>query len=873
MTPKEAVAQARADNARGYDSRRTAQSLMRGLCRSIDQIIQGLWQQAGLAGADLLAVGGYGRGELSPYSDIDLLILVDDGLSDRDLSEPLTTFVNSLWDAGLDAGHSVRTLGECMVQARDDLTVATALLEARLLVGRPERLKALQTAWHQTIDQVAFAQGKLLERRQRHHRYQDTPYALEPNLKESPGGLRDLQVIHWICTAFHLGPTWESLVEKDLLTVEEAKALKTQQQVLQTLRAQLHLAAGRREDRLVFDLQNAVAKRMGIESSHNRRASEWLMQRYYRAAKIVWQVSAILLANLEPTLFPSGRVRSPTTTSRPETSPQGSDQDSREIDDDFQITRGLLDLRDDHVFERRPDRILEAFVLMCRHSSRRDMTARTLRALWNARDRVDADFRQDPHQKAQLLQIFKESRGMVHSLRILNNLGLLGRMLPVFRRIVGQMQHDLFHVYTVDQHILQVIRNLRRLTMHEHAHELPGLTALMSDFPDPWRLFLAALFHDIAKGRGGDHSTLGEKEVSRFGKAYGLDRQTTELLCFLVAHHLTMSTVAQKQDLADPEVIESFARLVQTPERLTALYLLTVSDIRGTSPKVWNNWKARLLESLYQQTMAYLRAETPQAARAAIGEQALAAKREEASRLLLLYGRDLTQVQAFWASLDLGYFLRHDAADMAWHARLLAHRAAGADPIVFARLASNEEGLQVVVYQPDAPALFARLTAYFDQENLPVLEARIHTTKTGYVLDAFLVDHREFPGHPREMISLVEAGLAAHLSDTKGLTNPIKGRVSRQSRHFPIPPEVELTPDHQGLFYNLSVTASDRPGLLYTIAHCLSSHQIEVQSAKITTLGERVEDVFLLSGSALATERQQVTLEQDLLQALAFNAA
>ncbi|MFZ9996264.1 MAG: [protein-PII] uridylyltransferase [Burkholderiaceae bacterium] len=867
MTPKQAVQQARANNALGYEQHRSTRGLMASLCKEVDQIIGSLWQAAAIPNADLIAVGGYGRGELSPYSDIDLLVLIDDGVQDADIAQPLAQFVNSLWDAGLDAGHSVRTLDECMQQAKDDLTVATALLESRLISGRSERLGALHRRWHGEMDRSAFAQGKLLERRQRHHRYQDTPYSLEPNIKESPGGLRDLQVIQWICIAFELGHRWQDLVDKDLLTTEEAKALETQQRVLQTLRAQLHLAAGRREDRLVFDLQNAVAQRMGIKATNSRRASEMLMQRYYRAAKVVWQVSAILLANLEPTLLPNTTRITRPSGAMPDLPTDAANQ-ARPIDEDFCITRGLLDLQDDKVFERSPDRMLEAFVLMCRHSSRRGMTARTLRALWNARDQINADFRQNPKHKDQLLQIFKEGRGMVHSLRILNNLGLLGRMLPVFRKIVGQMQHDLFHVYTVDQHILQVIRNLRRLTMHEHAHELPSLTALMSDFGEPWRLYLAALFHDIAKGRGGDHSELGEHEVARFAKAYGLDQPTADLLQFLVAQHLTMSTIAQKHDLADPSVIESFAKLVQTPERLTALYLLTVSDIRGTSPKVWNNWKARLLESLYQQTMAYLKAETPQAARDAIGEKALMAKREEASRILLLYGRDLEQAQQFWADLDLGYFLRHDAADMAWHARMLAHRLTVSSPVVFARLSPSEDGLQVVVYQPDAPALFTKITAYFDQENLPVLEAQIHTTKSGYVLDAFLVDHRDFPGHHREMISLVEAGLAAHLGDSQGLSRPSKGRVSRQSKHFPMPPEVDLTPDHQGLFFNLAVTASDRPGLLYTIAHCLSSHQIEVQSAKITTLGERVEDVFLVSGPMLSTERQQVSLERDLLQAL-----
>lgn len=861
-TAKARVRQARALNAEGWEAGRPAQTLLHGLSQAIDDVILSLWDEAAIPGFALFAVGGYGRGELSPYSDIDLMLLAPDHFSPDDptIAQAISDFVTQLWDCGLDAGHSVRTLQDCVQQAREDLTVATSLLEARQLAGDPAASKRLSEAWRSTIDRKTFAQGKLLEMQQRHARYHDTPYSLEPNIKESPGGLRDLQVIAWVAQAYKLGRSWSALAQRGLISPEEARQLTRQQRVLQTFRAQLHLTAGRREDRLVFDLQNQLATRMGFIAKDGRRASERLMQRYYRAAKLVQQVTALLLANLEATLW---------QFDQPEDG-MGPASSSRLIDDHFQETHGLLDIRHDRVFEESPNAILRAFLEMERASSRRGMTARTLRALWNARTLVNKSFREDPVNRQTFIQIFQEPRGIVHALRIMNNLGILGRMLPVFRRIVGQMQHDLFHVYTVDQHILQVIRNLRRLTMVEHAHELPELTELMADFDAPWKLYLAALFHDIAKGRGGDHSELGEVEVRKFCRQFSLDSETADLLSFLVAQHLTMSTVAQKQDLADPAVIEQFAALVQTPERLTALYLLTVSDIRGTSPKVWNSWKARLLAQLYRLTRAFLAADNPEKARDLLGRQALVAKKSEAERLLLLGGRDPEPARRFWKGLDLDYFMRHEASDLAWHARMLAYRPpTGGHSLVFARPSPESEDLQVVVYVQDQPSLFARITAYFDAKAMPIRDARVHTTRDGFALDTFLIDAQAFEDQRREMASLVAADLTTRLAAADGLATPTSGRLSRQSKHFPIPPTVDLRPELDADRYSLSITATDRPGLLYRVAFELARYNIEVISARVTTLGERAEDVFLVSGPALAKEKTQIALEADLLKTLA----
>lgn len=826
------------------------------LSKAVDKILRTLWSEAGLPKATLVAVGGYGRGELFPYSDVDLLILMPEGYRESEVSSALERLVSQLWDIGLDASHSVRSISESIAHAKDDLTIATALLEARWLAGPKAPVKQLQRDWFTAINIQEFAQGKQLELQQRYARHQDTPYSLEPNCKESPGGLRDLQVLRWITTAFGVGHRWTDLQSEALITEREARELTKAQRLLQTIRGQLHIAAGRREDRLVFDLQNAVAEQLAIPGSGGRRPSEVLMQRYYRAAKAVYQISSMALAELGPRLFPSAAANE-TAIARP-------------ISEDFQESYGLLDISDEQLFARRPAAILEAFLVLQQHPELKGFTAKTTRALWNHRDLLNADFRRKPEHRRLFLSIFQQPQGIVQGLRTMNNLGILGRALPVFRKIVGQMQHDLFHVYTVDQHILQVIRNLRRFTMDEHAHEFPLCSQLIADFQSPWMLYVAALFHDIAKGRGGDHSVLGKSEVRRFAREHALDAETTRLLVFLVEHHLTMSQFAQKRDLSDPETILDFAKLVRTRYRLTALYLLTVADIRGTSPKVWNNWKARLLEELYHRTIATLTRRSSQGQQtASIPQDAYQLKTQEAERLLRLHGQTTEMAREFWRNLELQYFLRHEPEEIAWHARALAHRFDARTPKVVARLSPDHAGLQVVVYQPDEPDLFARICAYFDRQQMSILDAKIQTTVNGYAMDTFVVDQRQFIDHQREMSTLIEAGLAEALGQKGPLPEPARARLSRQSRFFPIPPAVDLRPDTRGQYHVLNVTAADRTGLLYAIARTLAAHQIRLQTARVMTLGERAEDVFLIEGDTLNDSKQQIALETDLLKAIA----
>src|SRR5438876_6317912 len=702
----------------------------------------------------------------------------------------------------------------------------------------------MQAALGRVADPASFLKAKKLEQEQRHAKHQDSPYSLEPNLKEAPGGLRDLQVIQWIARAAGIGRHWSDLVAQGLIERGEARQLAKGEALLQDLRIRLHYLAGRREDRLVFDVQSALATQFGYRDSAHRRASEAMMQRYYQTAKGVTQLNTILLQNLEARLAPE-----------PDVAP-------RALNERFRIRGELLEMAQEDLFDEQPLAILEGFLLLMQHQELRGMTAATLRALWRARFLVNGKFRKDQTAKLLFLHILQQPRGIVHEFRRMNQYGILGRYLPEFGRIVGQMQHDLFHVYTVDQHILMVVRNLRRFTQPEFAHEFPLCSELSSGFERRWLLYIAALYHDIAKGRGGDHSHLGSSDVRSFSNRHGLAKEDRELVQFLVENHLAMSHVAQKQDVYDHEVIAAFAKRVKTERRLIALYLLTVADMRGTSPKVWNAWKGKLLEDIYRATRRVLTGEL------LARDAALAEKQAEATRLLRLYALSDAVKDRLWASLDITYFLRHDAQEIAWHTRNLHYRVDSEKPVVKARLAPFGEGLQVMIYTRDREALFARICGYFDRAGFNIAEAKVHTTRNGYALDTFVVMGQGRDAHYQDRIAMIEAELADELKSDAPLGPPRGGRLSRRVRHFPISPSVDIRPDERGAYQVLSVVASDRPGLLYGIARTLARYHINLQTARINTLGDRVEDVFLVSSDALASPKTVLQVEQDLLKEL-----
>ena len=834
-------------------SARGVRRLLQKLAKHTDATLQLLWQHADFpASACLVAVGGYGRQELFPHSDVDvLLLLADDADVDADeaLKAKVETFISNCWDSGLEIGSSVRTASDCVKEAGKDVTVQTSLLEARWVTGSKKNFVSLQKQLATVLDPKAFFIAKTLELRQRHNKFEDTPYALEPNCKESPGGLRDLQIILWVARAAGLGKSWNDLAKSGLATPFEVRQIKANEALLSLIRARLHLTAKRREDRLVFDLQTAVAESFGYTGKAEdgsrlpRRASESLMHRYYWAAKAVTQLHQILLLNIGERLSPNTYQLQP-------------------INERFSDKAGMLEVASDDLYLREPHAILETFLLYESNIGVKGLSARTLRALYNARGLMNSAFRRDPVNRDTFRRILQQPEGITHAMRLMNQTSVLGRYLWVFRKIVGQMQHDLFHVYTVDQHILMVLRNVRRFFMAEHSHEYPMCSQLAAGWDKPWILYVAALFHDIAKGRGGDHSVLGCKDVRLFCRQHGIALEDAKLAEFLVGEHLSMSRVAQKEDLSDPAVIAAFAQRVGNERYLTALYLLTVADIRGTSPKVWNAWKGKLLEDLYRYTLRVLGGRAPDA------DAEVEARKREALISLALYAQPFESHKALWETLDVSYFMRHDASDIAWHARQLSRHVGKAKAIVRARRSSAGEGMQVLVYTPDAPDLFARICGYFDQAGFSILDAKIHTANNGYALDTFQVASPDLEEHYRELAAMVEANLDRTIEEPGPLPAPGKGRLSRRVKSFPIAPRVDLRPDEKAQRWLLSVSASDRAGLLYLIARVLARHHINLKLAKVTTLGERVEDTFLIDGPELQQNKAQIAIETELLQAL-----
>jgi [protein-PII] uridylyltransferase len=840
------LAQGRAQLRAAFAERPDPPRLLRNLARLTDNVVASAWSEAAMpSSAALVAVGGYGRGQLFPHSDVDVLILLPEA-ADGVCAKAIERLLTALWDIGVELSHAVRTIGECAVEMKADATVATSLLEHRHLAGSRRLHGEFARRFAEALDVRAFYDAKALEQQQRHLRYHDAAYNLEPNVKESPGGLRDLQTVIWIARASALGRSWRELARNGLITVTEARAVTRQERLIADLRIRLHYLAGRREDRLVFDLQAALAAEMGFADSPAKRGSEQLMQRYYRAAKLVRQVNTLLLQNLHARLYPADTVPVP-------------------IDDSFARVDELLDLADEALFDTRPAAMLDAFLTLQRHPELKGMTARTLRALWRGRHRVDGAFRRDPANRARFLQIFREPRGLTHELRRMNLYGILGLYLPAFGAIVGQMQHDLFHVYTVDEHILMVIRNLRRFTEAQHAHEYPLCSRLITDFARKEVLYLAALFHDIAKGRGGDHSLLGARDAERFCVQHGLAAEDAQLVGWLVGEHLTMSLTAQKQDITDPAVVDTFAARVGNERRLIALYLLTVADIRGTSPKVWNAWKGKLLEDLFHAAHAALMSGgSERTIRDSIAE-----RQREAHRLLRLYAVPENAELGLWRELDTPYFQRHTADEIAWQARHLYWRVGGTAPVVKVRLAREGAGLQVLVYLPDQPALFARICGFFGRAGLSILDAKIHTTRHGYALDTFAIHEPANPNPAyRETIQFIEYELTRALTSPAPLEPPGEGRIPRQLRHFPLTPEIRIFPDDKGTHFILEVVAGDRPGLLARIAWFLAQANINVSSARINTLGERAEDVFLIDGARLHDEQAMLRFETALYEQL-----
>jgi [protein-PII] uridylyltransferase len=840
---KQKLAEQRVQLQRRYLESKSAPALLRTHRALIDSQLKAVWQHIKMPPLiTLVAVGGYGRGQLFPYSDVDLLVLLP-GAADADLTGKLEQFIGMLWDIGLEVGPSVRTIDECIALSARDVTVQTNLLEARFLYGNQKLYARFDKEFQRHLDPKQFYKAKQLEQEQRHARYHDTN--LEPNLKEVAGGLRDLHNILWISKAAGIGLKWSDLSRRDVITRREATLLSKNESFLQNLRIRLHYLARRREERLVFDVQTELAGLMGFRDTAHRRASEHLMQRFYRTAIEIGQLNTIVLQNLRNLIYPT-RQRA-----------------VQPLNERFHIRNELLEACDEALFRRDPGAMLEAFVLLQQHHQLKGMTAETLRALWRASNQINPAFRRNPAHRELFMSILRSPTRVINALHQMNDYSVLGHYIPAFGRIVGQMQHDLFHVYTVDEHILKVIRNLCRFTVPELAHEFPLCSRIMSDFDKPELLYVAGLFHDIAKGRGGDHSVLGKSDALRFCRDHGLVSSDAELVAWLVENHLIMSATAQKQDLTDPEIIASFASRVGDERHLVALYLLTVADIRGTSPKVWNAWKGKLLEDLFMLTRRHLSGDQHSIA------SSLQQRQEAAKVKLRLYDIEEQVLERFWTQLDVAYFLRHDVDEIAWHARLLHFRVDTAVPVVKARFSPAGEGLQVTIYVRDQKDLFARICNFFERINHSIVEAKIYTTRHGYALDSFqILDAGGKRQQDSELINHIETDLVRRLLIPTVIEPASEGRVSRQLRHFPISPEISIESDERGAYQVMQILAGDRPGLLSRVALTLIQYGINLHTAKINTLGDRAEDVFLINGEALNSPQTLLQFEHDLTRQL-----
>ncbi|MDR5171487.1 [protein-PII] uridylyltransferase [Methylobacillus flagellatus] len=786
-----------------------------------DRVLRALWQAFELdAEACLIAVGGYGRGELFPYSDVDILILLNSEAS-ASTNRKIEELVGVLWDTGLAIGHSVRTLTECIVEAQGDVTIQTNLLEARYLDGHATLYDDFLQAVASVMNVAKFFEAKVEEQHRRHARFNDTAYNLEPNIKESPGGLRDLQNIIWIARALNLGSNWRELVKNRILSKHAAQQVRRHERNLQMLRTRLHYLANRREDRLLFDFQNELASQLGLVTTKRRRASEQLMHSFYQSAKFVGLINEILLQVLRERIYPEQH----TVVS---------------LNNRFEAVNGLLETKSPTLLYDEPSAILESFLVLQQHPELKGMGAGLLRALHRTKHEITPQFRANAKNKALFMQILQQPKGITHTLKLMNRYGVLGRYIPAFGRVSGQMQHDLFHVYTVDEHILNVLANLRRFALAEFAHEFPLCSRLLREFPKPYLLYLGALFHDIAKGRGGDHSTLGAVDARRFCKQHNLPVEDGELVAWLVEAHLVMSSTAQKSDLSDPAVVEKFAHYVGSEYRLIALYLLTVADIRGTSPKIWNAWKGSLLENLFRATQRILRGSN-------LNEE-LSARQQQAKEILSYYGVVEQAYQPLWQQLGPAYFLRHEAQLIAWNTRLLLTHIDTQAPIVRARLSPAGDGIQTMIYMPDQTDIFVRICSFFGRLGYNIVEAKVHTTQHGYALDNFLVlDQSDKKITYRDLLSFIEYELTQKLLSQAPPDAPVQGRISRQVKHMPIKPELTIAQEAESPNTVLDIATNDRPGLLSRIAHVLQQHHIRLHTAKINTLGNRAEDTFLIS--------------------------
>ncbi|MFT3929997.1 MAG: [protein-PII] uridylyltransferase [Spongiibacteraceae bacterium] len=818
--------------------------------RFIDELLHCVWQRQTWRDCEpsLIAVGGYGRGELHPYSDIDLLILLpEDNDSCFANAEGFVTF---LWDIGLQIGHSVRTIEQCREAATADITVATNLMESRVIAGPSELHTAMLAATgpDRIWPSREFFRAKWDEQIDRHRKFGNTEYNLEPNVKSSPGGLRDIQMIAWVTKRHYGTQRLEELVEQGFLSTDELNTLMHGRDFLWRIRYALHMIAKREEDRLLFDHQRTLAKMFGYEDTSSRLGVERFMQVYYRSALALGELNEVLMQHFDEAIL---RATEP--------------EKILDINPRFRVRNGYIEVTNDKVFERTPSALLEIFVLMAQNQHIDGMRASTIRLIRDSAYLIDENFREDRRNTRQFLELLRSPYKVAQQLRRMNRYGVLGRYLPEFGNIIGRMQHDLFHIYTVDAHTLEVVKNMRRFQYDDALQKFPVVSRIVARLPKIELLYIAGLFHDIAKGRGGDHSTLGAQDVQAFCERHEINKRDTNLVSWLVEKHLLMSSVAQRQDISDPEVVRNFALEVADQLRLDYLFALTVADISATNPTLWNAWRASLLRQLYAETKRALRRglETP------VDKQEWIEEAQQAAVNQLEYlGFGEDELRELWANVGEDYFLREKVEDIVWHTQAIAQHRNRETPVVLIKESSEilfEVATQIFVHSRNRPHLFAMLAAAMEQLDLSIQDARLYNSDAGFIFYTFFV--LDASGKPiaddTVRLEYIKNFLREQLNKADLTPEIMRKRTPRQLRLFSMPTTTSLTTDlnkHQSV---LEVMTPDRPGLLARLGRIFYRFGIQLQNAKITTLGERVEDVFFI------TDNQQRPIEDpELCQAI-----
>lgn len=731
-------------------------------------------------------------------------------------------------------GQSVRTVDECAEQARADLTVITNLMESRTIAG-PEALRQRMlevTSTAHMWPSKDFFLAKRAELKARHHKYNDTEYNLEPNVKGSPGGLRDIQTVLWVARRQYGTLNLHALAGEGFLLESENELLASSQDFLWKVRYALHMLAGRAEDRLLFDHQRSLAALLGYSDENPKRAIEQFMQQYYRVVMSISQLCDLIIQHFEEVIL--------------------ADEDSgttQPLNARFRLHDGYIEATNPNVFKRTPFAMLEIFVLMAQHPEIKGVRADTVRLLREHRHLIDDTFRTDIRNTSLFIELFKCEIGIHRNLRRMNRYGILGRYLPEFGLIVGQMQHDLFHIYTVDAHTLNLIKHLRKLQYTPVSEKFPLASKLMGRLPKPELIYLAGLYHDIGKGRQGDHSELGAVDAQKFCERHQLPAWDSRLIVWLVLNHLVMSTTAQRKDLSDPQVINDFALHVGDETRLDYLYVLTVADINATNPSLWNSWRASLLRQLYSETKRALRRglENP-----LDREEQIRQTQSAALDILVREGTDPDDVEQLWSQLGDDYFLKHNAGDVAWHTDAILQQPADGGPLVLIKETTQREfegGTQIFIYAPDQHDFFAVTVAAMSQLNLNIHDARIITSSSQFTLDTYIVldnDGGSIGDNPQR-VKQIRDGLTEALRNPEDYPTIIQRRVPRQLKHFNFPPQVTILNDAQRPVTILEITAPDRPGLLARLGRIFLEFDLSLQNAKIATLGERVEDVFFIT--------------------------